>query len=288
VNALESGPNDAGFGRLATLVLETFRLLRRERRLFISYRRVDAEPLAARLYDALDARGFDVFIDVRSVPPAVDFQSELWHRMSDSDVVVLIDTPGFHDSRWTMEELAKANATNIQILHLLWPGQPVNEASAFSHFMRLAHQDFRGSRLGRGGSVKKSALARMCDKVEQLRARAIAARYRYLVDNFCAAARDLGMAPIVQPEHWISLTGVDGGWTIAVVPAVGLPTSNRINEIFDAVGDPETMDRTIWVIYDNRGILQSWLDHLDRLDMHLPLRTVRMAKAPDLLRELEQ
>jgi hypothetical protein len=85
VNVLELGPGGAGIGRVATLVLETFRLLRRERRLFISYRRVDAQPLAERLYDALDARGFDVFIDVRSVPPAVDFQSELWHRMSDSD-----------------------------------------------------------------------------------------------------------------------------------------------------------------------------------------------------------
>src|ERR1700730_9254877 len=52
VNALEFGPNSSGMGRLATLVLETFRLLRRERRLFISYRRVDAQPFAERLYDA--------------------------------------------------------------------------------------------------------------------------------------------------------------------------------------------------------------------------------------------
>ncbi|MEW3673962.1 toll/interleukin-1 receptor domain-containing protein, partial [Pseudomonas aeruginosa] len=80
------------------------------------------------LYDALDARGFDVFIDVRSVPPAADFQSQLWHRMSDSDVVVLIDTPGFREGRWTAEELARANATNVQILHLLWPGQKEDPA----------------------------------------------------------------------------------------------------------------------------------------------------------------
>ncbi|MGA8171380.1 MAG: toll/interleukin-1 receptor domain-containing protein, partial [Methylocystis sp.] len=86
VNVLSPASGDC-IGRLATLVLETFRLLRRERKLFISYRRVDAQPFAERLYDSLDARGFDVFIDLRSVPPAVDFQSELWHRMSDADVV---------------------------------------------------------------------------------------------------------------------------------------------------------------------------------------------------------
>jgi hypothetical protein len=100
VNALELGFGGSGLERLASLVLETFRLLRAERRLFISYKRDDSQAFANRLYDALDAHGFDVFIGVRSVPPAVDFQSELWHRMSDADVVVLIDTPGFRASRW--------------------------------------------------------------------------------------------------------------------------------------------------------------------------------------------
>src|SRR5690348_10452151 len=116
VNALEVRSDGTGLDRLASLVFETFRLLRTERRLFISYKRDDSQPFANQLYDALDAHGFDVFIDVRSVPPAVDFQSELWHRMSDADVVVLIDTPGFRASRWTTEELARANLMNIQIL----------------------------------------------------------------------------------------------------------------------------------------------------------------------------
>jgi hypothetical protein len=286
VNVLKLDPDGTGIQRLTTLVLETFRLLRRERKLFISYRRVDAQPFAERLYEALDARSFDVFIDVRSVPPAVDFQSELWHRMSDSDVVVLIDTPGFRESRWTREELAKANATNIQILHLLWPGQEEDETSSFSHFMRLTRSDFLGLMPGRGRWVRKSTLARVCDEAERLRARAIAARNRYLVDNFCDAARDLGMNPTVQPEQWISFDGVGGGRTLVVVPAVGVPTSDRINEIFDAAVDPATNARDIWIIYDNRGVLNTWIAHLDWLDTHLPVRTVRMARAPDLLREL--
>jgi hypothetical protein len=286
VNALELGLSGAGLGRLTALVLKTFRLLRRERKLFISYRRVDAQPFADRLYDALDARGFDVFIDVRSIPPAVDFQSELWHRMCDSDVVVLIDTPGFRESRWTTAELARANATNVQILHLLWPGQKEDGSSSFSHFMKPARSDFLGPRPGRGAQVLDSTLTRVCDEAERLRARALAARYRYLVDNFCDAARDLGMNPSVQPERWISLMPKAGGKTLAVVPAVGVPTADRINEIFNAVANPADGTEDIWVIYDNRGVLDSWLTHLDWLDSHLPLRTVRMARAPDLLRGL--
>ena len=286
VNALEFGLGGAGIERLASLVLEAFRLLRRERRLFISYRRIDAQPFAERLYDALDARGFDVFIDVRSVPPAVDFQSELWHRMSDSDVVVLVDTPGFRESRWTTEELAKANVTNIQILHLLWPGQEEDGASSFSHFMRLVRCDFWGLGLvmGQGRWVKKHAIARICDEAERLRARAIAARYRYLIDNFCNAAEDLGLDAVVQPYQWISVGRRGCSKSLVVVPAVGVPTSSRINEIFDSLENPAMNTRDVWIIYDNRGVLNTWLKHLDWLDMHLPIRTVRMAQAPEMLR----
>jgi hypothetical protein len=280
INAIDEA---VGIERVATLVLETFRLLRRERRLFISYRRVDSEPLANRLYDALDARGFDVFIDVRSVPPAVDFQSQLWHRMSDSDVIVLIDTPGFRASRWTTQELAQANATNIQILHLLWLGQEEDPTSAFSHFMHLNLSDFIGWLPLRGRWIRGATISHICDEVERLRARAIAARFRYLIDNFCDLARDEGMAPAVQPDQWVSVSRTDRSRHLVVVPAVGIPTSDRIHQVFDAV--PDAADADMWVIFDNRGVLSNWLAHLEWLDMHLPIRTVQMARAPDLLRE---
>ncbi len=280
INAIDER---AGIERVATLVLETFRLLRRERRLFISYRRVDSQPLANRLYDALDARGFDVFIDVRSVPPAVDFQSQLWHRMSDSDVIVLIDTQGFRESRWTTRELAQANATNIQILHLLWPGQEEDPKSAFSHFMHFNRNDFIGWLPLRGRWIRRATISRVCDEVERLRARAIAARFRYLVDNFCDLARDGGMDAAVQPEQWISVSRTDRSRHLVVVPAVGIPTSDRIHQIFDAAQD--VIDADVWIIFDNRGVLSTWLAHLEWLDMHLPIRTVQMARAPELLRE---
>ncbi|WP_435656824.1 toll/interleukin-1 receptor domain-containing protein [Brucella pituitosa] len=285
VNAIKLNSSNGGTARLVTVVLETFRLLRRERRLFISYKRAGSQPLADRLYDALDARGFDVFIDVRSVPPAADFQSELWHRMSDSDVVVLIDTPGFREGRWTAEELARANATNVQILHLLWPGQKEDPASSFSHFMKLKRRDFVGLIPLKGRWAKKQLVTKICDEVERLRAPAIAARHRYLIDNFCDAARDEGFDPSVQVEGWISLA-TKKGRTFAIVPAVGVPTSDRINEVFEAITDPSAKTREIWIIYDNRGILNSWLSHLDWLDSHLPIRTVQMSKAPTLLKEL--
>lgn len=55
------------FERLSARVLEGFGLLREKRRLFISYRRVETSGVAAQLYEALDAAGFDVFLDTYGV-----------------------------------------------------------------------------------------------------------------------------------------------------------------------------------------------------------------------------
>jgi hypothetical protein len=282
INAFALTSGGGSFGRLATLVLETFLLLRSRRRLFISYKRSGSQPLAHRLYDALDARGFDVFIDVRSVPPATDFQSELWHRMTDSDIIVLIDTPGFREGRWTAAELAQANATSVQILHLLWPGQAEDPMSAFSHFLKLSQSDFFGHVSLRGQFLKRKTLNRICDEAERLRARALAARQRYLIDNFCDSARDLGLMPAVQVDGWISVS-LPSGERLAVVPTVGVPTSDRINEIFDSASRSGRPAKEIWVVYDNRGVLKKWLSHLEWLDEHLPVRSIQMSNAPNRL-----
>ncbi|MBX5131268.1 TIR domain-containing protein [Rhizobium lentis] len=281
INALAI--DDVGVPRLATLVFEAFRLLRRERRVFISYRRKESQFLANKLYDELDARGYDVFIDVRSVPPGVDFQAELWHRMGDADVILLIDTPGFRASRWTQEELAQANLTSIEILHLLWPGQSEDDSSAMSTFFPLSTEDFRQGSARLGGGIKRASLRRICDTVEQLRARAIAVRYRYLVDTVCDAARDLGARPQVQKERWALLENSNGE-RLALVPAIGRPTSDRIDEIFQAINTFSGTPLSIWIVYDGRGMSSVWKRHLDWLNGHLPTRTVPVVDACHELR----
>ena len=148
INGLERSANDPTFEIVVSNILENFRLLRRDRRLFISYRRVDFTQIALQLYEALDRRGFDVFLDTHGVPPGKDFQSVLWHRLADSDVVVLLDTPNFLDSRWTEQELARAIATNIQVLHLLWPGQTPDARSALNKYFLLKPNSFTGATLG--------------------------------------------------------------------------------------------------------------------------------------------
>jgi hypothetical protein len=81
-----------GAQRVATALLECAGLLPRQRRVFLSYRRDEARQAAVQLFDALSGRLFDVFLDTHGIAPAEDFQAMLWHRLCDSDVLVMLDT----------------------------------------------------------------------------------------------------------------------------------------------------------------------------------------------------
>jgi TIR domain len=252
--------------------------------LFISYKRSEAQGVAIQLYEKLDSLGFDVFLDTQGVPPAVDFQSVLWHRLADSDVVVLLDTPNFRASRWTVAELARANATSIQILHFLWPGVSPDPYSAFSQFVPLTDANFvNGTTTGAEGLFDNSLVSKMGAMVESLRSRAMAARHRYLVDNFCDQATALAQQTSVQSSRFISLK-LTNARQIAVVPAIGVPNATRYQEIESAITKSPSKFDKIWLLYDDRGILQGWLDHVDWLNKHLPVIAVRVASCQDQIR----
>ena len=72
------------------------------------------------MYKALESHHFDVFLDTHSIEKGELFQEELWHRMTDCDVILLLNTPGFLESHWCKEELAEAGSKQIGIVQLVW------------------------------------------------------------------------------------------------------------------------------------------------------------------------
>lgn len=285
INAFPLLRGEASVARLVGLILENLKLLRTERRLFISYRRAESQSVAIQLYERLEAAGFDVFLDTRGVPYGVDFQAILWHRMADSDVVVLLDTPNFRASRWTREELTRANATNVQILHLLWPGVPADASSAFSEFLPLERSDFRNrNMLKEHARLTSVAIRKVAIRAESLRARALSARHRSLVDSFCDKAREEGATAVaVQPERYISVKFATGRH-VAVVPTIGVPRADRCHDIEKAIAGAGTIPDHVWLLYDDRGILQAWIEHLEWLNKHLPVHAVQITKCALRLR----
>ena len=97
------------------------RLLRENRKLFISYRRTDSSAVANQLFDAFVRNNYDVFLDTYSINPAKNFQEELHHRMTDCDVLIQLYTNDFKNSKWCNEEIISANQKQIGVVEIIWP-----------------------------------------------------------------------------------------------------------------------------------------------------------------------
>src|SRR4029079_15742943 len=85
-NGLRRRADDAEMNELAAAMLECVGLLRKQRRVFVSYRRTESRSAGMHLHDVLSSHGFDVFLDTHDVRPGEPFQDVLWHRLCDSDV----------------------------------------------------------------------------------------------------------------------------------------------------------------------------------------------------------
>lgn len=283
----------ADFERLAARVLEGFGLLRERRRLFISYRRVETSGVAAQLYEALDAAGFDVFLDTHGVlRPGDPFQEILWHRLADTDAMLLLDSPGFQASRWTEEELARANTASLLILQLLWPGREEASAAAVSTLYPLAADDFEdGATLGPAARLRDECTGEIVDAVEGLRARAISARHTFLVRELLVEAREVGLRAYTASDRSIILCRRDEDGKTLVLPTVGVPDAERYEFLERLVQRGTQAGRSyaqpLYLLYDETGIRDRWLEHLGWLNGTIAsVRSVGLKEAKDWLRAL--
>ena len=271
VNGMAIGTGTADLSALVSVVLENLSLLRRTRRLFLSYFRADSTPVAHQLRVAFDDAGYDAFLDTSSVPKGDDFQSVLTHRLLDSDVMVVLDTEHFLDSRWTQFELAEASAMGVGLLRVVWPGVDRVRKAELAEHVYLDGSHFVGDQL------TADAVTMIASAAERLRARCIGARHTNLVEEFCDAAAQLGAKTAVQPGRYV-LAQMPDGRRIAAIPAVGVPDARHYHEAsarFPAGGD--LADEAV-LLYNDSGMLSSWRQFLDWLDDHLPVRGMRVTE----------
>lgn len=259
------------FTRLVNVILENLALLRRTRRLFLTYLRSQSSGVAHQLRVAFDDSGYDTFLDTSSVPIGDDFQSILWHRLLDSDVLVILDTENFLSSRWTREELAQASAMSLGMLRVVWPGVgSISTAELAEHlYLELADFDDDG--------LTQEALTRVVSMAEALRARCIAARHSNLIVEFCEEAKRVGANVAVQPNRYVLAKTVDGT-RVAVVPAVGVPDAELYHEAFERFPAAGVEADRVVLIYDHRGMRPVWRHFLDWLDNYLPVGSLRVTE----------
>lgn len=251
INALELAASDAGLLKPAAVALQCLGLLPSQRRVFVSYRRDESREVALQLFETLSARQFDVFLDTHSVAAAVDFQTMLWHRLCDADVVVMLDTPRYFDSRWTKVEWGRAIDKHISILQVIWPGHTASRFARLATPLPLQAGDLNGSHLS-DAAVERVALG-----VEALRSRSIALRHANIAGGIRSAVEELGGSVEGYGPRRSIVLKLPSGSPLVAYPSVGVPTAVTVHEaVYDGDARPAA------VVYDHVGLSDQWMAHL--------------------------
>ena len=274
--------------RIANIVLQAFELLRNTRKVFISYKRSESTSVAIQMYEALESHNFDVFLDTHSIEKGEPFQDELWHRMTDCDVILLLNTPGFLESHWCKKELAEAGSKQIGIVQLIWPNHTIEPISHLSYPLKLKNSDFeKGIYNDKDNSkLNNTKIKEIVQQVESVRARNLASRQDNLITEFRKIAKQCGRNIIIQPERF--LTEELSGKNIIYIPTIGIPQSTdcqsaEIRHEFEK--DPN--NTCIRLIYDDLRIRDKWLKHLDWLNNNFK-KDIHTLKKQDFEKWLQQ
>jgi hypothetical protein len=212
--------------KIINLILESFRLLRSSRKIFISYKRSESSSVAIQLYEVLEKSNFDVFLDTHSIKEGEPFQEELWHRMTDCDVIVLLNTKGFLDSEWCEKELAEAHSRQIGVIQLVWPNHKLERTAEICYPIQLNKTNFEGEEFEYKDRVKLTNLflKELVKNVEAFRARNLVARQNSLITEFITTAKKYNKQTNLQPERFIT-ENLDDNKKRIFVPTVGIPHS---------------------------------------------------------------
>lgn len=273
-NGLGRREGDPAMSELAVAMLECVGLLRTQRRVFVSYRRMESRTAAVQLHDLLSVRGFDVFLDTHDIRPGDPFQDVLWHRLVDSDVMVMLDTPSYFGSRWTRQEIGRARAKEIQVLRVIWPEHKPNKLTDFSETIYLENEDLEGS----DGPVKEGTAEAIALRVERLRSQSIAARYMSITGKLRADVEKIGASVEAVGAHRAIAVRLLNNQRIWVYPIVGVPTAEVFNDVADKARRADQLGIPV-VVYDHLGICGRWSNHLKWLDEHI--RAVRAIKVSE-------
>lgn len=263
--------------KIVNLIIESFGKLRNTRKIFISYRRDQSTSVAIQLYEALERNNFDVFLDTHSIKQGEPFQDELWHRMTDCDVIVLLNTEGFLERKWCKEEIAEASAKQIGVLQLVWPNHTLEKMAEVCVPINLKSEDFLDKNFTDKDTSKltQERVSQIVQQAESLRARNLASRQDSLITNFLNIAKKYGKAMTVQPQRFIT-ENINENKRRIFIPSVGIPQSTDYNQSSELKKEiQEYSVEEVYLIYDNVRIREKWLKHLDYLNKWLDVKTIK-------------
>lgn len=258
--------------------LEALRLMRQNRKLFISYRRSDSTVIANQLFDALVRCNYDVFLDTYSIGAAKNFQEELHHRLSDCDILIQLYTKEFKASEWCLEEITAANQKQIGVIELVWPDMKLDIHNHLCEPILLTKDDFLTDYTNQNALLTDDTVNKISKTVESVRARNMAARQDGLVGEFIKEAQKVGRVMIQEYKYLVERLEDDN--VNVFIPAVGVPQSFDCFESLQFKSLLKNPKTRICLIYDDLRIKRRWIEHLDWLNKSLEVQTIKKNDFP--------
>ena len=253
--------------------LEALRLVRQNRKLFISYRRSDSTVVANQLFDALVRCNYDVFLDTYSIGAAKNFQEELHHRLSDCDILIQLYTKKFKVSEWCLEEITAANQKQIGVIELVWPDMKLDIHNHLCEPVILTKDDFLTDYTNQNALLTNDTVNKISKTVESVRARNMAARQDGLVGEFIKEAQKVGRVMVQEYKYLVERLEDDN--VNVFIPAVGVPQSYDCFESLQFKSLLKNPKTRIYLIYDDLRIKRRWIEHLDWLNKSLEVQTIK-------------
>lgn len=241
--------------KIFTSILACIGLLPRQRRVFLSYRREEATAAAVQLFAELSARQFEVFLDTHVIGAGVEFQEALWHQLCDSDVLVMLETPEYFESRWTNAEYGRALAKGIGVLRVQWPDATPSARTGTASRVELLPEEISNQ-----GMLAKSALERIGLQLETVRCLSHATRQLSMIASVQSA-----IERVEGHFHGLGLNraihlSLRSGQPLHVQPVIGVPSAVTLQEAMQQSGGASCA-----IVFDHFGIKSGWLAHLNWL-----------------------
>ena len=202
--------------QLVNFILSFFGLINVNRKVFISYKRTDTQTLAIQLFHALNFAGFHPFLDTSSIEKGKLFQKYLRHELSDSEMMLFLNSPNVEESDFVKEELEVASQLGVSIVNLKFEDCAIKQEAEISNVISM------GLCKGKDFHYPEQIIGKIVKEVERFRSQAFEQKRRFLIQEI---NKRVSKYTIVREQEYVLVN------QNAIFPWARIPISQDVESI---------------------------------------------------------
>jgi hypothetical protein len=249
------------------------------------------------MFNCLHHRGYRVFLDTASVEKGVEFQTHLWERLSDTDLVLFLGSPQALSSDWVRQEIANAGALGLGIVQVIWPGDTFRTREELEKIIKekklgedftepfvLHSEDFEACQPCGSVTLNKKKEEELLNCIEKTRIRSLGARRQNLIGEVVAMSKRLNLTSTVHPWGAVELSHKDGFHGCGLILS-GVPDSIAFHDAERNLADrlKEVGAANSRLIYNQVGLTPECQAHLGWLNSLCGLKAASIERLENWL-----